>query len=57
MSKIDQMSQAELEEFALALIGIVDYDIEKECDNSIAEDGYDLTVDEIIAKLISEFGD
>ena len=43
------ISSEDLDELALRVIGIVDYDIEKECRNNIEEEGED--------QLVMEMGD
>ncbi len=40
-----------LQELALNVIGIVDYDIEKECRNNIEFDGEDITTNEMMNYL------
>lgn len=41
----------DLQEMALAIIGEVDYDIEKECQMNIEETGSDMMVDGVVYQL------
>ena len=45
------MTSIDLQEVALDIIGIIDYDVEKECINEIEEEGQSTTVNELISYL------
>jgi hypothetical protein len=45
------ISSEDLEEIALRVISVVDYDIEKECRNNLAEEGEDSLVFEMMDYL------
>ena len=46
-----KLSSEELYEWAIRFIGTVDYDIEKECQYNLDEEGEDDLVDEMISQI------
>lgn len=46
-----ELSSEELYEWAIRFIGTVDYDIEKECQYNLDEEGEDDLVDEMISQI------
>lgn len=46
------MNDEELTEWAIGFIGVVDYDIEKECRNNLEEFGEDELVDEMKSYIL-----
>ena len=51
----DKYDEDELNQIVLDIIEAVDYDIYKEVDLALQEDGYDPTVDEIIRIILEKF--
>lgn len=50
-------SYTELENIVLHIIGLLDYDMQKEIEDSLLENGFNSEIDEIIEYMVEVFGD